>query len=89
MLGQSGFLAFMGSNIVKRVSYLGYRLVGENRADADIKSDEIAITTATGIGGALSIATVDPLGGGATVAYVALLENDLAQKRAEKERSRG
>jgi hypothetical protein len=80
--GHSGYLAMMSSNVTKRVTFLVAETCGMSRQDADFFSDEVAITANQAVGTAFSIATVDPVGFGLTAAHTAMLENDLARKRA-------
>lgn len=79
--GQSGYIAMMGANVSKRLTFLVAQACGMSRPKADLYSDEIAITAGQTIGTAFSIVTLDPVGFGLTGMHTALLENDLARKR--------
>lgn len=82
--GQAGLMAVMGANLGKRIAFLTAEACGMTRREADLFSDKIAITAGQTLGTAASIVTLDPIGFGLTSAHTALLENDLARKRAGK-----
>lgn len=80
--GHSGYIAMMGTNVTKRLTFLVAEACGMSRQDADFFSDDVAITAGQTMGTAFSILTMDPVGFGLTTAHTAFLENDLARKRA-------
>lgn len=79
--GQSVFTGIFVGSLSKRTSFLVAGACGMNRRDADLFSDEVAITASHTIGIAASIATFDPVGAGLVLAHTTLLENDLKNKR--------
>lgn len=82
--GQSVFTGIFVGSLSKRISFLVAGACGMNRRDADLFSDEIAITASHTIGIAASVATFDPVGAGLVLTHTALLENDLKNKRSGK-----
>lgn len=80
-LGQSALTAIMAGGVSKRITYLAASACGMSRRDADLFSDEIAISVSHTVGIASSVAMLDPIGTGLVLTHTSLLENDLKNKR--------
>lgn len=81
-LGHSALVGMMAAGIGKRLAFLSAAACGLKRREADLLSDQIAITAGQVLGTATAVLTADVAGIAMLAGYTGLLEVELAKKQA-------
>jgi hypothetical protein len=81
--GQTLLFTVMSLNVTRRITFTTCRCLGKSPSEAAEIADDVAISAASVVATAASIATLDPIGGIMGAGYIAL-EHGEAETRAKK-----